>query len=814
MRSLTNKIESHLGKIGGNIADYPWIYIILSLLFVAAIASNLPKLTIDTSTEGFLHEDSEERIQYDAFRNEFGREERLIIAVKAPDLFDLQTLNTLRRLHRDIENEVPYIKEVTSLINARNTYGTENELIVDDLLAEWPGSKQQIETIKQTALNNPLYPNLLLSEDGTVTVIAIESQVYSSQGELDQTMASADEILEDELSGFDEAISDVEATRDQPFITEEENTEMVLKVAEIVERYQHKDFQLYVAGSPSVVAYLKDSMMNDMKKFIVLIIVTIMIFLALLFRRISGVIFPLMTVILAVLSTVGMMAASGTPLKVVTQILPSFLLAVGVGASVHVLAIFYKHFDQYGNRKEAIAHTLQHSGLAIIMTSATTAAGMLSFSTSGIAPVADLGIFAAIGVMIALVFTLVLLPALLMIIRLKPKVIARSDGHHDHMDHILTAIGHFSQNHARAIVIFSVAFMAITIPLSSLIGYAHNPLKWLPEDHSARMATELIDQKMRGSITLEILIDTQRNNGVYDLGLLKKIDTITQQMTEISGDGYFIGKALSLVDVLKEIHRALNENRTDYYRLTERQEVIPQEILLFENSGSDDLKTFVDSRFSKARITLKAPWVDAFVYLDMLEDVADVLQNNLDDSIQITTTGLLPMMVKTATVSVTSAGNSYLIAIVVITLMMILLLSSIKLGLLSMVANLFPIFFILAVMVLFKLPLDLFTILIGAIIIGIAIDDIVHFMHNFRRYHLDGMTTRDAVVATLTTTGRAMTITTIVLCFGFILYMFASMKNLFVFGLLTSIAFVVALASVMLLAPALMALVYPDPKKQ
>jgi len=117
-------------------------------------------------------------------------------------------------------------------------------------------------------------------------------------------------------------------------------------------------------------------------------------------------------------------------------------------------------------------------------------------------------------------------------------------------------------------------------------------------------------------------------------------------------------------------------------------------------------------------------------------------------------------------------------------------------------------------MVVFQFPLDLFTMLIGAIVIGIAVDDIVHFMHNFRRFHQQGHSTEKSVEMTLISSGRAMMITTLVLFVGFMLYLFASMTNLFLFGLLTALAFVIALIAVFLLAPALMALTYPEKANQ
>ncbi len=809
---MTDKIDSAMKRLGYFIARWPKILSLLSILMVVAIASNLPKTTIDTSTEGFLLETSPLRVDYDAFRDQFGRDEKIVVSIQADDIFALDTINKIKTLHDELAQNVPYLNAITSLINARNTTGTEDSLIVDDLFANWPDTQQQLNALKQTVVHNPMYTNLLINKAGTFSVIILESNTYTSLSD-NAGKPNTGFSLDDELSGFDEPGQGTGIIpTQQEFISDAENTEMVLAVTSIVEQYNTPDFELHIAGSPSVTAFLKQSMQTDMTKFIVMIILSIILFLALLFRRTSGVLLPVLTVVLAVLSTMGLMAFFGTPIKIMTQILPSFLLAVGIGASVHILAIFYKHYDQTKDKTEAVAYTLEHSGFAVVMTSLTTAAGMASFATSQVAPVADLGVYSAAGVLISLAFTLILLPALLILAPLKTKAIQRDDEHHDGMDKLLTNIAHFSQNHAKKIVISSLMVMAITVVLATQIRYSHNPLEWFPKDHPTRIATEIIDHKMQGSISLELIIDSGKENGLYDIKLLRAIESLTQYAESIKTDTYFVGKAISIVDVLKEIHKALNENREEYYTLADNSDLISQEILLFENSGSDDLEDFVDSQFSKARITIKVPWIDAFEYHGLLNSMAHKMDDVFDDSISITTTGMIPLLAETISAAIKSSGESYLIAFAVISIMMMLMLRSIKLGLLSMIPNLFPIFFILSIMVLFGLPLDLFTMLIGAIVIGIAVDDTVHFMHNFRNYHLKGMSTRDAVIATLTSTGRAMTITTVVLFVGFFLYMFASLNNLFLFGLLTAIAFVIALLSDLFLAPALMALVYPDKK--
>ncbi len=801
MKTVVERIDKRFEALGFFIVRYRFV-VLLSMLFVTlSLIYHLPQIKIDTSTEGFLHKDDPARIAYDSFREQFGRDEKIIIAIKSDGIFTPSNLQRLRDLHHELASEVPYLNEITSLINARNTQGSADTLLVEELFEKWPANRQAIEKIKKLALNNPLYKNLLISEDGTFTVIVLESNTYSAVGD--------DES--DTFTGFEE-----ETSQEKVFISDAENSALVDKARQIIRKYQDSQFQIYLAGSPAVTAFLKSSMMKDMSKFNLIVILTIIIFLSLLFKRISGVVLPILIVVLSVLATIGLMAWSQTPISTMTQIIPSFLLAVGVGASVHVLAIFYKSLDTDKDKERAIAHTLGHSGFAIVMTSLTTAAGIASFSLSQVATVADLGVFAALGILLVLLLSLLLLPALLAILPLKHRPVVHKDGHHDRMECILRRIAVSSHRHARAIVTGSVLFMLVTIFFAVQISYSHNPLKWFKEDHPVRQATEVIDAELKGSISLEIIVDTNKENGLYDYTVLKQIEALAhyalslKKAADIQGGhpGYFVGKATSVVDIMKEIHKALNANDPGFYVIPEHADLIAQEILLFENSGSDDLEDFVDSTFSKARVTIKMPWIDAYAYKEVLEKLRTYVSTHFDDSATVTLTGLIPLLTTTISAAIDSSGISYLLAFGVIALMMMLVLGSVRLGLISMIPNLFPIFFVLALMVIFDFPLDMFTMLIGSIVIGLAVDDTVHFMHNFVRYHTRHPDTKESIIHALTGTGRAMLITSIVLSIGFFIYMFASMDNLFAFGLLTGSAIIVALLADFYIAPALLALYF------
>lgn len=781
--------------------------IVIILLLTAAAVSQIPKIKIDMSTEGFLHPGDPELLAYNAFRDQFGRDEVIMIAIKPPKVFDLDFLKMLKSLHGELEESVPYLDEITSMVNARNTRGEADELIVEDLLEHWPQDAAELEDLKQRVLSNQMYKNLMISEDGKFTTIVIRTNSHSSLGEDTDALKEFDSEQSQETG---------EAAASPPpakYLTDKENSEVVNAVQSLLEKYKNSEIEMYIVGSPVVTHFLKKSMMEDMRKFVVLSIILVSLLLFIMFRRLSGVFLPLLIVILSLLATVGIMAFTGTAIKVPTQILPSFLLAVGVGTSVHILAIFFQHYREHADKEAAIVHALGHSGLAVVMTNVTTACGLLSFSTSDVAPVADVGIFAGIGVLIAFINTIVLLPAILALapIRLKSKNGQKPEN--TIMDRFLAAVANFSTGHPRGILIVSLIMVALSIGAATRIRFSHHILHWFPENNSIRTATEKIDHAMQGSINLEVVVDTGKENGLYEPDFLNRLDAAQTQVESMRFEDLFVGKAWSVTTILKEINQALNENRPEFYAIPQGRELIAQEFLLFENSGSDDLEDVVDSQFAMGRFTIKAPFIDAIKYSVLLDSIGQYFETNFPQT-EITLTGLIALLSKTVSNAIHSMFKSYIIALVVITILMVLLIGRMRIGLLSMVPNLVPIILMLGVIGATPVSMDLFTMLVASIAIGLAVDDTIHFMHNFRRYYEQTGDPKAAVHMTLHTTGRAMLVTSIVLSIGFFVFTFATMRNLFNFGTLTAFTILMALAADYLLAPALMVLVNPKKEKQ
>jgi len=792
--TLRQRIDVALERSAGYFYDHAGVTIVSTLLLVFALATQIPRIVIETELQSFLHGDDPLRVAYDEFKQQFGRDDFVMLTIETPDLFDARFLERLRGLHHDIEERVPYLDEVTSLVNARETRGVADELIVGELLEDWPESDTEREEVRERAMSSRLYRNLLISEDAGVTVVVIE------------LLEAEAETVDEALAGFDDepaATADADSngsSGDPP----DHNSAILDAVRAVVAEHESPDFRIHVTGMASLAQFLQESMRRDMGRYTLLALASIAVFLALLFRSLAGMLLPLLVVVLSLLATLGLMAITGVVVGMPTQILPSFLLAVGVGGAVHLLAIFFQHQRAGDDKRTAVASSVRHSGLAIIMTSLTTAGAMASFATAAMAPVAGLGVCAPGGVLVALLLTLVLLPALIAVAPIRVPGGEAPAGARSRAQRALVRAGRFAVDHRPAVLVVSGLLLVTAAVGASRLHFSHAPLEWFSPESAFRIATNLANERLGGSVNLEVLIDSGVENGLHDPELLRRFDTMRVHLDGFERNGIRTGKSISLADTLQEIHQALNENRPEFYAIPDDRRLVAQELLLFENAGSDDLEDVVDARFQIGRMTLRAPLADAIDYIPYLNDVEREFEETLGGGLDVRFTGLMPILSGTIRAMMESMVSSYAIAFFVIAVLLVLLIGDLRLGLAAMIPNVAPILLVMGGMGFAGLPIDGFTLLIGSIAIGLAVDDTIHFMHNFRRYLEETGDPRQAVSETLATTGEAMLFTTLVLSTGFAIYTFSSMPILINFGLLTAAAIALALVADVLLAPALM----------
>ncbi len=789
---LRKKIEHGFAVWARWVFRFRWWVLAAMVALTVVMTGGLPLLQVRMSTDSFLDPNDPARLDYDNYRREFMSDEVMLIVIQSDDLFSREFLEYLRDLHRDLEENFPYLDDIDSLINARMTYGTDEELRVEDLLENWPTTDEELARIRQVALANPLYRNVLLSENGHYTTI----RMVLSPG------ARASEA---------EAVQGFQGEKSTKHVRILENYELdeAMRAWEKIEaRHANPKYPIYLSGGPPFVQRLIQYSVSDLTLFSGLTVLTIGIFLFLIFRRPSGVFLPLLTVLLALADTMGLMGYFNIPISPVTEILPPFLLVAGIGDSVHIMSLLYQGLDSGQSREEALVNAFEHSGIAVVMTSLTTAGGLVSFATSNLLPIQGFGFSAPVGVMLALFYSLVLLPAMIAVLPIQPRVMEESGSSLSaRIGSIVVRTGDWCASHPWRVVAVWVVLLVASLWSAVQLRLGHDPVRWFSAKEGVRQAIELCDREMKGSVSIEVILDTGKENGLYEPTVLAKIEKMQNVAESLQIGDVSVGKAISLLAILKETNQALNANDPNFYVLPTDREVIAQELLLFENSGSEDLSQVVDSQFSKARMTLMVPYRDGFMYQKFLDELKARFEAIGGSDFKKTYTGMVMLSSATISVMLESLARSYLSSLLIVTLLMVIFVGKWKLGLFSMVPNVIPIVMSLGMMYAFNFQLDMLMMLVGSVAIGIAVDDTTHFLHHFRACYANHGDSKRAVHETLQICGSALFTTSAVLTCGFFIYMFSRMTHIANFGFITGVTIAVAFLADATLAPAVAVLV-------
>lgn len=780
MQKVRQSIDRAFQRISSLIYDNPWAALFITAILTAILSLGFSRLYIDVTPESMLGENNPSRLSYNKFRKVFENDEVVTILIETDDIFSPQFLSSLKDFHQRIDESTPYLDKLDSLINARLTRTIEDELSVDALKDDWPTSKAGFHDFEERIKSNPAYKNILFSENDRFTTLRIHTS--APLNEIDQSKEFSYNLLE--ASEVDELVR-----------------HLLVETA----KFEALGVKTWLIGGPPTAWSLTKAIETDMGMFTGLAIVVIAIVLGFLFRRASGVLMPIILVSMSLTATFGAMGLFGFAIASITQIMPTFLLAVGVGDAVHVLTIFYRQYDKGHSKKEALTYAYQHSGSAILMTSLTTAGGLLSFYFTDLVPISDFGLVAPLGVMFALIYTMLMLPALVALLPLKAKA-QQSKQDDSKLEAGLLRVSKFCVSHPKKVIFIWGAMLLGSIYCASHLEFTYQPSRMLAKDHMVRQGVDTTNKEMKWGAYLDIVIDTQKPQGLHEPEFLKLLEQIKVAAINLEVDGIKVANASVMTDLVKEVNRALHQDRQNYYSIPDSRALISQELLLFELTGSDDLKRLVDAKHQKARLTLLIPDKNVL----HISAYRDALENELDKVLpldyQYEITGITAVVIEAFGKLLKTMANSYLYAMLVIFPLMLLLIGRFTYALASMIPNIAPIIIGLGFMYLMGIPLNIFTILIGSITIGIAVDDTIHFMQSYMRCRENGDSVRAAIDHTVVSTGKALLVTSITLIFGFLCFTMASMESVQSFGMIVSLTILVAFLSDLTLMPSLLTL--------
>ena len=666
------------------------------------------------------------------------------------------------------------IEETISLISARRTHHDNGGLTVSRWFDPLP-DQAEIDARRPEALSDPLLARRLVDDEGHITVLLVRVA----------------------------------------FMRDEDLGKVYGALKALAEERDHSDFRLRVTGPPAVNAALNEVMLSDLSDLLLLSGCAMLLALIYLFRAPMMVIGPMVVVSLSVVWTLGVMALTGMTLNLLSSILPAFLLCVGLGDSVHMQSIYRTQRRRGMGHRRAIVSAFALTGPPVLFTSMTTMIGLFSFKFATVTAVQEMGLAGGVGVSFALLHSLITLPLFLLWQgdRDFGKMGADRASSGDRIDRMLNALVRLSSKPRGrvTVLLFGVCFSLVAIFGVSQLEVWHDDLETLPADHPIKRAVLEVDEALGGVASAQLLIETDRSLGVKDLDLLRGLDRLaTYTLNYKSPQGErIVGHALSPVNVIKETRRALT-NTPENYALPDTQEEANELMGLFEMQSPDQLRSVATIDLKSSHLTFQIKWQEATSYAGLIDHIDEGIRTHIGSLAQVTPTGGVYLAYTIVSALLSDLSRSFGAAFGVITLLMVMLLRSWKLGALAMIPNLFPILLMLGGLGILGVPLDLNTLLVASIALGIAVDDTIHLLHHFQSHFSVTGDREGAIQSALTHAGRAMVSTSVLLCAGFSVNLTASTEPLRRFGAIISLTVLVALFVDLILCPALLRWLYPE----
>ena len=743
-----------------------WLVIGLVVALSVLAALGTTRLRFDNSLEIWFVEGDPGIERYREFIELFGTDEILILAWEAEDVFARDNLERIRRIEEHAV-EVEHVQRVISLASVTVPRDEAGDVVVGSLFDPIPDDPAIFAARKRAALESPFVTSALVSKDGKATAVVVE--IDHIEGEFEYKRRLLDELR---------AIIAEESTRG--------GSEIVL------------------AGTADLDHAFFEYTERDMILFLPIIFFCICIAILTIFRRPATVIIPLCVVFVSILWTLGIQGLLGWKITVVSSMLAPLLMAMGIADAVHVVTEYLDELLEGRTRAEAAIEALKKVWRPCLFTSLTTSAGFLSLLVSNIQPVRRTGMLAAIGVLIAFVVTVVLVPALLTVVKAPDhRYLERMRG--GVISRMLGVLGRGSPRRSWITVGVAVALVAGALLGASKLEIGTNMLDFFRKDAPARQAVEYVDEKIAGIISVEYMIKADGEHGYLTPDRLKRLDTFAEYMR---GQPNVTG-VHSLVEILKELDAALRGLPASEGRVPDSRELIAQYMLLLE--GNEQIDRFIQDDGALGRFAMRVTMTGGNRLSRKVPEIDRYRRTEIEtEGFQLPGTGLVPLMNQMERYLLQSQIRSFGLAFTVITLMMIGLLRSLRLGLFGMIPNLVPVLLTLGFMGFAAIRLDIGTVMIASVALGLVVDDSIHLLARVQR-ELPGAG-HDLALAlerAIQTVGRPILATSLVLTLGFWTLLFASFTPNIYFGFLAGVTIFTALIADLVFLPAALRLVRP-----
>lgn len=758
------------------VVSRPWpIFAVSGMLMLLAVMSIATKpIPYDNSNEMYFLPNDPSLLAFNRLTDLFGDSEYLSIGVEAragdQDVFTQDTIHLIDALTQMLE-EHEVVTQVRSLSKYQYTHNDDGILATDDLFEEPDAvSPEDLQNARLIMANETLALDTLITQDFQQVRLLARTEYRAGDN------SHKVQIVTDLLNFID------------------------------AQGFADQGYQLHLSGVPVIGERFETLTKEDMAWINPTMALVMVIILFLTFRSITGTLIPWLVIGFSIVSVSGIQAFLGWPFTAVNSALVPTLIIIGMGVSVHVLVEFYHFRGKDLTPKEASYETITHLFQPVLFTALTTSIGFVALAITELLPVKQYAYLAAMGPLIIFLVAMTTLPVLLSFIPWLPKR-TQMAFKQDLVGRITQSIPSFTYRLRLPIVLVGAVALLFSLFFVSKITVDSNFITYFKKDSWITQDMHYFDEHFKGISNLEVIIDSGKDEGIKQPEFLRRVESLQDYLESLP----VAGDTNSLLDFLKQIRQAVSEDNPDFFILPDSAQMTAQLLLLYENSGPDeDLSDLKD--FDQRHLRLTVPVVN------MSASQMTLLLNQIDDEINAAFSDLNveitgPMVMYNVQDRYINEGmfNSFSIALVLIGLSFFVLFRSVKYGLIALVPSVVPILMAGGVVTLMGISLDLGTMIVGAMTMGIAVDDAIHVVSRYLLARSQGADVNRAIERAMNESGRAVVFTSVILVVGFSVMLLGSFIPYINTGLFSAIIMGLALVGDLIVLPALLYMI--DGKK-
>ncbi len=740
-----------------------WLVLIVMLVLAVAAAAGIKRLSMTTDYRVFFSADNPQLAAFEKLQNTYTKNDNVLVvmAPKNGDVFTGSTLDAVRE-YTTMAWQTPHSIRVDSVSNFQHTRGVDDDLIVKDLVPDGELDPAQRAEIRRVAVAEPLLLHRLISTAGDVTAVNLT----------------------------------IHAPEKDP---RKEIPEVVAHVRADVEKLRAKypDIAFHLTGTVMMNNAFPEAQKTDMRTLVPIMFCVVLVLMYLLLRHAAGVFTTLLVIALAIASGLGLWGWISGRLTPPTASVPTIILTLAVADCIHILGSYLHKLRQDGvSRAEAMTEALRVNLQPVFLTSFTTAVGFLSMNFSDSPPFRDLGNMVALGVMLAFVFAVTVLPALVVILPGRVRKQAAFG------EAAISRLGGWVTHNANKILVGSAVVAVVLVA-----GIPRNELndafvEYFGKATQFRQDTDFATERLTGIYTVDYSLSAGRPEGVADPAYLKTLDAFAEWFRSQPE----VVHVNSFADIMKRLNMNLHGDDRSYYRIPENRELAAQYLLLYEMSlpFGLDLNNQLNIEKSSVRFTVTAKNITTNELRALEARGRDWLTKNAPPAMLSEGASPAIMFAHIGERTMKSMWSGNALGMVAITITLMLAFRSFGYGLVSMIPNVLPVLLAFGVWGYSVGQVGLSLSIVFGMTLGIVVDDTIHFMSKYLRARREqGLSPEAAIRYVFDSVGTALWVTSVVLIAGFAVLAASDFKMNSGMGTLSALTIALALAADFLLLPAL-----------